>query len=115
MTADSMQVQGVADRGQLPSIFSHRSAHDTPTVRQVLLSLFLSSTFQSLILTGILVLKYALLLGVAVILIILPLPFGVIIELSNFAFCLSLIMCFLAFAQLRIRNGGKFIFTCPIS
>ena len=33
MTADSMQVQGVADRGQLPSLFSHRSAHDTPTVR----------------------------------------------------------------------------------
>ncbi|KAL7539373.1 hypothetical protein ACHAXR_009222 [Thalassiosira sp. AJA248-18] len=79
MSADSMQVQGMADRGQLPSIFRHRSPHDTPT--------------------------YALILGVLVILVLLPLPFGIIIELSNFAFCLSVTMEFSAFAQLRIRNG----------
>jgi len=79
MSADSMQIQGMADKGQLPSLFSHTSSHDTPT--------------------------YCILLGLVVILVLLPLPFGFIIELSNFAFCLSTIIEFLAFAQLRIRRG----------
>lgn len=79
MAADSMQIQGMADRGQLPKMLSHRSPHDTPT--------------------------YCLLLGVLLILVLLPLPFGIIIELSNFAFCLSVSVEFLAFAQLRIRKG----------
>ena len=50
--------------------------------------------------------KYGLLLSVVVILSLLPLPFGIIVELSNFAFCLSVALEFLAFAQLRIRKGG---------
>jgi len=79
MSADSMQIQGMADRGQLPSLFSHRSRYETPS--------------------------YALLLGIAVILALLPLPFTIIIELSNFAFSLSVTVEFLAFYQLRIRNG----------
>ncbi|KAL7534500.1 hypothetical protein ACHAXR_005916 [Thalassiosira sp. AJA248-18] len=79
MSADTMQMLGMADRGQLPSIFRHRSPHDTPT--------------------------YGLVLSVLVILAMLPLPFGIIVELSNFAFCLSVIVEFLAFAKLRIHNG----------
>mmetsp|Transcript_36617 Transcript_36617/g.64184 ORF Transcript_36617/g.64184 Transcript_36617/m.64184 type:complete len:117 (-) Transcript_36617:1122-1472(-) len=49
--------------------------------------------------------KYALLLGLLVIMALLPLRFGLIVELSNFAFCLSVTVEFLAFAQLRIRKG----------
>ena len=41
------------------------------------------------------------------ILALLPLPFGIIIELSNFSFCISVIFEFLAFGHLRIRKGGK--------
>lgn len=79
MTAESMQMVGMADRGHLPSIFCQRSRHDTPT--------------------------YALLLSLAVMLLLLPLPFGIIIELSNFSFCLSVVVEFMAFAELRIRKG----------
>jgi len=79
MSADSMAVQGLADRGQIPAVFSHRSRFDTPT--------------------------YALLLDLLVILLLLPLPFGIIIELSNFSFCISVTIEFLAFAQIRIRHG----------
>lgn len=79
MTADTIGIQGLADRGQLPSIFRRRSRHDTPT--------------------------YALLLGVVLILALLPLPFGTIIELMNFTFCISVSIEFMAFAQLRIRAG----------
>jgi len=81
MSSDSMQLQGMAERGQLPSLFGQKSRHDTPT--------------------------YSLLLGLAVILLLLPFPFGLIIELSNFSFCLALTVEFLAFAQLLIRKGGK--------
>ncbi|KAL3817263.1 hypothetical protein ACHAXA_007117 [Cyclostephanos tholiformis] len=79
MSADSIGIQGLADRGQLPSIFRHRSRHDTPT--------------------------YALLLGVALILALLPLPFGTIIELANFTFCISVSIEFMSFVQLRIISG----------
>jgi len=79
MSADSLQLQGMADRGQLPSIFRSRSPHDTPT--------------------------YALILGLFVVVLMLPLPFGFIVELSNFSYCISIIIEFLAFAQLRIRRG----------
>lgn len=34
MAADSMGVQGLADRGHIPSIFCHQSHYNTPTVRQ---------------------------------------------------------------------------------
>ena len=79
MTADSMQLMGMADRRQLPSIFGRRSRHDTPT--------------------------FAILLGLLVILLLLPLPFGTIIELSNFSFCFNSTLQFVVFGQLRIRNG----------
>jgi len=79
MSADSLQLQGMADRGQLPLIFRTRSPHDTPT--------------------------NALILGLLGVMIMLPLPFGFIVELSNFAYCISVIIEFLAFAQLRIRRG----------
>ena len=36
MSADSMQLQGMAERGHLPSLFGHRSRHDTPSVRHFL-------------------------------------------------------------------------------
>lgn len=35
MAADSMGVQGLADRGHIPSIFRHQSPHNTPTVRMI--------------------------------------------------------------------------------
>lgn len=79
LSADSMQIQGMADRGQLPSLFARRSRHDTPT--------------------------YALLLSISVIALLLWLPFSFIIELSNFSFCLSVMLEFLTFAELKIRNG----------
>lgn len=46
MSADSMQLQGMAERGHLPSLFGHRSRHDTPSVRHfltVLVCLFLDN------------------------------------------------------------------------
>lgn len=62
MAADSMGVQGLADRGHIPSIFRHQSPHNTPT--------------------------YAILLGLLVIIALLPFSFSIIIELSNFSYCL---------------------------
>ncbi|KAL7552239.1 hypothetical protein ACHAWF_015461 [Thalassiosira exigua] len=79
MSADSLQVQGMADRGQVPSLFSTRSPYDTPT--------------------------YALLLGVSMILVLVWLPFSLIVELSNFTFCVVVTVEFFSFIQLNIRNG----------
>ena len=81
MSADSMQLQGMADRGQIPSVFGRRSRHDTPT--------------------------YSLLIGLAVILLLVPFPFGFIIELSNFSFCVALSVEYMAFAELMIRKGDS--------
>ncbi|KAL3759065.1 hypothetical protein ACHAWU_008674 [Discostella pseudostelligera] len=84
MAADSMGVQGLADRGHVPSIFRHQSPYNTPT--------------------------YAMLLGLVVILAMLPFSFSVIIELSNFSYCLSITIEFLAFGQLMIRRGESSAF-----
>lgn len=75
-----MQLMGMADRAQIPSIFSHRSSFGTPT--------------------------YSIIMCLIVIASVLPLEFGLIIELSNFAYCVSVTMEFMAFVQLQIRNGG---------
>ncbi|KAL7481630.1 hypothetical protein ACHAW6_007313 [Cyclotella cf. meneghiniana] len=79
LAADSMQLMGMADRAQIPSIFSHRSSFGTPT--------------------------YSIIMCLIVIASVLPLEFGLIIELSNFAYCVSVSMEFMAFVQLQIRNG----------
>ena len=109
MSADSMQLQGMAERGHLPSLFGHRSRHDTPSVRHfltVFVCLFLD--FQLLIYTSCCVhSQYSLLLGLVVILLLIPFPFGFIIELSNFAFCMTLMVEFMAFAQIMIRKGDS--------
>ena len=52
-------------------------------------------------------LKYALVLGLVVIMALLPLSFAVVVELSNFSYCLSISLEFVAFFQLRVRNGGR--------
>lgn len=83
MAAVSLGVSGMSDRGNLPSLFRQKSRHNTPT--------------------------YALLLNVILILAFLPFNFGKIIELSNFTFCLSVSIEFMAFAQLRIRTGESTI------
>ncbi|KAL7553076.1 hypothetical protein ACHAWF_016329 [Thalassiosira exigua] len=78
MSANSLQIQGMAARGQLPSLLSHQSARGTPTC--------------------------AILLGALVILALLPLPFSILVELQNFTYCINVLLEFLAFAQLRIRR-----------
>eukprot|EP00804_Cyclotella_cryptica_P025933 CCRYP_002774-RC/>CCRYP_002774-RC protein AED:0.13 eAED:0.13 QI:91/0.85/0.75/1/0.85/0.87/8/165/526 len=83
LAADSMQLMGMADRAQIPSIFSHRSSFGTPT--------------------------YSIIMCLIVIASVLPLEFGLIIELSNFAYCVSVTMEFMAFVQLQIRKGDDSI------
>ena len=50
--------------------------------------------------------QFGLLLALIIILLLLPQKFSIIIELSNFAFVFAVSAEFLAFAQLRIRNGN---------
>jgi hypothetical protein len=40
---DSMQLMGMSDRGQIPSIFSHRSTYDTPTYSIILCVIVIAS------------------------------------------------------------------------
>ena len=46
MAADSMGVQGLADRGHIPSIFRHQSRHNTPTVSQRVNFIIIVSEFS---------------------------------------------------------------------
>lgn len=71
---------GMADHAQIPSIFSHRSTYDTPS--------------------------YSIVLCLIVVASVLPFEFGFIVELTNFAYCLSVTMEFMAFAKLQIFDGG---------
>ncbi len=107
MSAETLQLQGMADRGQLPRIFSHRSRYETPTVSSSRIPLIQDVTFFCMLNSHCCSchFQYALLLGLVVILALLPLQFGIIIELSNFAFCISVSIEFLAFGHLRIRRG----------
>lgn len=59
MAADSMGVQGLADRGHVPSIFRHQSPYNTPTVRMIedLSILILSSYACMLTLPSVLIVQ----------------------------------------------------------
>jgi len=59
MAADSMGVQGLADRGHVPSIFRHQSPYNTPTVRMIedLSILILSSYACMLTLSSVLIIQ----------------------------------------------------------
>mmetsp|Transcript_9013 Transcript_9013/g.15347 ORF Transcript_9013/g.15347 Transcript_9013/m.15347 type:complete len:538 (-) Transcript_9013:47-1660(-) len=80
MSADSLQLMGMAELGQVPSIFATKSRYNTPT--------------------------YAILLGMAVILCLIPFDFQFIIELSNVGYCFAVTMEYMAFFQLRIRKAN---------
>ncbi|PRW20630.1 putative polyamine transporter isoform A [Chlorella sorokiniana] len=77
MSSDSYQLQGMSERGFLPSVFNHRSKYGTPT-------------------WGILASS----IGVAGIVF---LDFGQIVELLNSVYCLGQLLEFVAFIWLRIR------------
>ncbi|KAL7449811.1 hypothetical protein ACHAWC_001825 [Mediolabrus comicus] len=79
MSADSMQLLGMAELGQIPNVFATKSRHNTPT--------------------------YAILLGMVVILCLIPFNFTFIVELSNVGYCFAVTMEFLSFFQLRIRKA----------
>jgi len=79
ISADSLQLMGMSDREKLHKIFGHRSQFDTPT--------------------------YSIIACLVVIASVLPFDFGVITELCNFGYCLSVSVEFMAFAQLQIRHG----------
>ena len=74
---------GMSDRAQIPTVFSHRSSFGTPI--------------------------YSIITCVIVISSVLPLQFGLIVELTNFAYCLSVTMEFMSFFKLQIVNGGMCI------
>ena len=76
-----MQLMGMSDRAQIPSVFSHRSRFGTPT--------------------------YSIILCLIIIASMLPLQFGLIVELSNFAYCISVTLEFMAFIKLQILTGGR--------
>lgn len=76
-----MQLMGMSDRAQIPSIFSHRSSYGTPT--------------------------YSILTCVIVVMSIMPLSFGLIVELANFSYCLSVTVEFMAFVKLQVIRGGE--------
>lgn len=86
---DSMQLMGMSDRAQIPSIFSHRSSFGTPT--------------------------YSIVLCVIVIASVLPLQFGLIIELTNFAYCMGVTLEFISFIKLQVLGGGKCSIFVPVT
>ena len=78
ISADSLQLFGMAERQKLPQTFGHQSRFGTPT--------------------------YSLIACIGVIALVLPFDFGVINELCNFGYCLSVSVEFIAFAHLEIRH-----------
>ena len=107
VSGESMQLQGIAERQQLPSAFGRQSPYHTPTVSNHFVShgqvFFRANVTHQLVTTF----QYGLLVCLVMMFALLPLRFGVLVELSNFAFCLSVGAEFMAFAQLRIRRGGE--------
>ena len=81
VSADSLQLFGMAERNKLPQLFRKKSKFDTPT--------------------------YSIVACFTIIASVLPFDFGMIIELCNFGYCLSVSVEFLAFAKLQIIHGGK--------
>ena len=49
MAADSMGIQGLAERGHIPSIFRHQSPHNTPTVSTLLKFIAIITEFDLLL------------------------------------------------------------------
>jgi amino acid transporter len=78
LSADAFQLMGMADRGHLPKIFSHRSRHGTPT--------------------------YGIVLGTAVIVVMGVSNLDTLIEMLNFNYAISLLMEYSAFIKLRISR-----------
>ncbi|GBG79992.1 hypothetical protein CBR_g30253 [Chara braunii] len=78
MSSDSFQLLGMAERGMLPKAFARRSQHNTPT-----LAIGCSAT-------GIVLLSW--------------LNFEEIVELLNFLYCISMLVEFATFVQLRIKH-----------
>jgi amino acid transporter len=78
---DSMQLMGMSDRAKLPSVFSHRSPFGTPT--------------------------YSIMLCLIVVASVLPLDFALIVEMTNFAYCVSVTLEFASFIKLQVIDGGE--------
>ena len=72
---------GMADRKKLPKVFGAKSRFDTPT--------------------------YSIIACLVVIASVIPFDFGLITELCNFGYCLSVSVEFMAFAKLQILLGGE--------
>ncbi|KAL3767923.1 hypothetical protein ACHAWO_001819 [Cyclotella atomus] len=83
IAADSMQLMGMSDRAKLPSVFSHRSPFGTPT--------------------------YSIMLCLIVVASVLPLDFALIVEMTNFAYCVSVTLEFASFIKLQVIDGGHSI------
>lgn len=83
LSADSLQLMGMADRKKLPKVFGHKSRFETPT--------------------------YSIIACLFVIASVIPFDFGLITELCNFGYCLSVSVEFMAFAKLQILHGGEAI------
>lgn len=79
MSGDAYQLMGMADRGLIPQFFRKRSRFGTPT-------------------NGILV-------GTFVIFLLSVASFDQLVEMLNFAYCLSMLMEFAAFIKLRITDA----------
>lgn len=79
LSADSYQIMGMAERGYLPSIFSKRSRHGTPT--------------------------YGIALGTLVVVLMAGFSdLNRLVEMLNFNYALSLLLEYGAFLQLRFRR-----------
>jgi amino acid transporter len=78
LSADAFQLMGMADRGYLPKIFSHRSRHGTPT--------------------------YGIILGTLVIVCMGVSHLDKLIEMLNFNYAFALLLEYCAFIKLRITR-----------
>ncbi|GAB2296085.1 hypothetical protein Dimus_030222, partial [Dionaea muscipula] len=78
MSGDSFQLLGMAERGMLPEIFAQRSRHGTP-----LIGILFSAS-------GVLLLSW--------------LSFDEIVAAENFLYCFGMILEFIAFIRLRIKQ-----------
>jgi amino acid transporter len=78
LSSEAYQLQGMADRGFVPKIFSTRSRHGTPT--------------------------YAIMLGVAVVVAMGSFDLEQLIEMLNLNYAISLLMEYAAFIKLRISK-----------
>lgn len=78
LSADAFQLMGMADRGHVPKLFSHRSRHGTPT--------------------------YGIILGTAIIVAMSLAHLDQLIEMLNFNYAIALLLEFCAFVKLRISR-----------